>query len=322
MRETLIHRPMVLAAIGLLLGVCTLQNMFAIALVVGALAFFRNVKACLICAAAFLLGAFFAPSTAKVFFPTQWLKAQATVIGVPSRYSNETIAEIRIANTNLLLSGPPDLPLALGETIKIQGDVQPLAEASQRLSDRGIEGRIWVERIQVIDPPPWPDRIGQSWRDSFIDFTNRSVDPSSAAVIQAVTFNSRSALSQNQKEEFSRAGTVHALSTSGLHGGLFMIVLFGLLSLLPIPRGVQIALVGVVLVLYAIASGLHPAVIRAAVVAILLCSAYLVRREPDLLSAIAVAVIVQMLWDASAIYDPGFQLTFTVLTAIALFMPF
>jgi len=52
---------------------------------------------------------------------------------------------------------------------------------------------------------------------------------------------------------------------------------------------------------------------------ITLSAAFLARREPDILSAVALAVIVQLLWDPTAIYDAGFQLTFVVLAAVGLF---
>jgi competence protein ComEC len=112
---------------------------------------------------------------------------------------------------------------------------------------------------------------------------------------------------------------VHIVSASGLHVGLIALLLLWALSLFPIPRWLQLAVLACVLALYAVASGLHPPVVRASIMAFVLAAAYLVRREPDMMSALALAAVVQILWDARAVFDPGFQISFVVVAAFALF---
>lgn len=319
MRETILHRPLALAASGLVLGVIAVNNLFAAITLLFLLVFLRNLRASLVCACAFAIGAVIAPRIELAMFPKQFINTDATVVSVPKLYTTETVAEIRTGNAHLMMSGPPDLHVAIGQRIHIKGNVKPLAEGSSRLADRGIQGRIWVDRLTVLEQSPWIYRVGQGWRDSFVAFVDQTLPARTASAVEAVCFNVQSRLDETDREAFSRAGTVHAIAASGLHVGILVLVLLGLMSLFPIQRVLQLSIVGAVLVLYAIASGLNPPVIRAASMAILVSSAYLARREPDLLSAISLAAIVQLLWDPTALYDAGFQLSFVVLTAVAFF---
>jgi competence protein ComEC len=134
-----------------------------------------------------------------------------------------------------------------------------------------------------------------------------------------VCFNVDSALDPASRDALSRSGTVHVVSASGLHVGLLAAALLAILGRLPIPRWSQLSVLAFVLVLFAVASGLNPPVIRTCVMALILSTAYLLKREPDMLSALGIAAVVQMLWDPRAIFDPGFQLSFTLIGAFALF---
>jgi len=320
MRELLVHRPLMLLATGLVLGVAAVNHWFAIALLIALLAFLRALKPGIACALGFCLGAALAPGTHAAMFPKQWIDVEARVVSVPKLYSDEISATIETRNgIRLQMGGAPTLHFGIGDTVHVKGDAKPLAVGSERLADRGISGRLWADQLKVIAPAPFILRIGQAWRNSFISFVDATLPVRAANATEAVCFNVQSRLDDQDREAFSRAGTVHAISASGLHVGLIALVLFGLLSLIPIPRGVQLGVVAAVLVLYAIASGLHPPVVRAAILFCVLSAAYLARRDPDLLSALGLAAVVQLLWDPTAIYDVGFQFTFVVLLAVGVF---
>lgn len=89
--------------------------------------------------------------------------------------------------------------------------------------------------------------------------------------------------------------------------------------LLPIPRGAQLGIAAAILALYAIATGLHAAVVRAALMFVIANSAYLVRREADWLSGLAASSILYLLWNPSGVYEMGFQFSVIAVLFIALF---
>lgn len=109
------------------------------------------------------------------------------------------------------------------------------------------------------------------------------------------------------------------MSASGLHVGIFAVFLNFVLARLPVDRRIQIGLLLVVLLLYMGATGLRPPVVRAVAMAALIMPAYLWRREGDLLSALGIAAIGNLLFDPRAVWDVGFQLSFVAVFAIGLF---
>jgi len=319
MREILSKRPLVLSAAGLVLGILAVQSWAAAFLLLCMLLLVRDVRPCLIIVFGLLLGAAIAPTSSRAIFAKQIVDANARVLSVPKLYPTEKVAIVQVGNNKLMLSCPANVSLQLGQIVHLHGEAKPFGVGSNRLADRGIVGRIRSERISVVQDAPFIDRIGQTWRDSFVAFADSSLPPRSAAAVEAVCFDVQSRLDDADRESFVRAGTVHAISASGLHVGVLVLLLFGLMSFFPIPRWLQLSVVAVVLLLYCIASGLHPPVLRASVVAVVLAAAFLFRREPDFLSAIALAAVLQLLWDPTSVYDAGFQLTFVVLSAVALF---
>ena len=48
-------------------------------------------------------------------------------------------------------------------------------------------------------------------------------------------------------------------------------------------------------------------------------TAYLVRREPDGLSALAFAALLTVLWQPASVYDLGFQLSYAIMAALVMF---
>jgi competence protein ComEC len=88
---------------------------------------------------------------------------------------------------------------------------------------------------------------------------------------------------------------------------------------LPVPKGLQVLLVSVVLVAYAGASGLNMAVIRALIMGCVVLAAPLFRREPDGLSAMGLAGIVGLLIDPAEIIGVGFWLSFSAAGALIAF---
>jgi competence protein ComEC len=73
------------------------------------------------------------------------------------------------------------------------------------------------------------------------------------------------------------------------------------------------------LIVYALAAGLQPQIVRASVMAILGLTAYLFQRDPDALSALSLSGIAYLLWRPDAVYGMAFQLSFITVACIAMF---
>ncbi|HWA82661.1 MAG TPA: ComEC/Rec2 family competence protein, partial [Fimbriimonadaceae bacterium] len=140
-----------------------------------------------------------------------------------------------------------------------------------------------------------------------------------SALLDSMCFHVGGGIDEATKDEILASGAVHLLQSSGLQAILIAQSLFWIFSWLPVPRWGQIAAVAAILALYAIATGSSPSILRAVAMSLLAQSAYLVRREPDWPSALALSSILYLLWRPGGVYEAGFQLTFLAVLAISAF---
>lgn len=148
-------------------------------------------------------------------------------------------------------------------------------------------------------------------RDKIMQVTRETLSPVHAAMLNGMMFGSRGEIPRDLQEAFSESGLAHLLCVSGLHVGL---VLGGLLMLLRM-LGVSVSgmpfIATPVLFFYAAMTGFGPAVLRAAVMALLLLWAHCLGRERDWPTTLAVAALVVLAVNPLQIYEAGFQLSFT-----------
>lgn len=148
-----------------------------------------------------------------------------------------------------------------------------------------------------------------------------SLPPAQGAVLQGMLVGDRQHLPPSVADDLERTGASHLLATAGLHVGLLLALLLGILSLLRTPRRTAAAAAMVLLVLYALMAGGRPAVSRAALVGCIFLLATVLEREPDLWTSLSAAALGLLMVDPRAILDAGFQLTFCTVVSIALLMP-
>ena len=140
-----------------------------------------------------------------------------------------------------------------------------------------------------------------------------------AALLAGLLFSDTGALPEDVQREFARAGTVHILSTSGLH----VVLLAGILSIFlparrPKAKRWRAAFLLCALIFFALMTGLRPAVVRAVVMTGAALAGPLFDRESDIWSAIALAAIALVATSPGNLLDPGFQLSFAAAIALAL----
>jgi competence protein ComEC len=140
-----------------------------------------------------------------------------------------------------------------------------------------------------------------------------------AGLLRGLLFSDTSALPAGARDDFARSGTVHVLSTSGIHIAL----LAGLIGFFwrterPSARKRRAALLLCALLFFALMTGLRPAVLRAVLMTGLVLAAPLFDREADVWSALALAALVLVAASPGNLLDPGFQLSFAAALALAL----
>lgn len=108
---------------------------------------------------------------------------------------------------------------------------------------------------------------------------------------------------------FSATGIIHILSVSGSHVALLFGFLYLLGRWLSAPRRLVILPAILLVLFYAVLSGLVPPVIRAAVMGILSVVGIFLDRERATLNLLGAAVFGMLLWDPYYVYDVSFQLS-------------
>ena len=140
-------------------------------------------------------------------------------------------------------------------------------------------------------------------------------------VIEAIVLGRSYDVDQSLLDDFRATGLYHCLAVDGLKvagvgGGAAAVVLL-------LGFGSYVAQIAALLTIgaYALAVGLHPSVVRAALAAGLGSLAWLAGRERDRWQALLVGVAVLLGWNPYALFDAGFQLSFSAVASIFVVTP-
>lgn len=270
----------------------------------------------------FVIGWIIAPFNHKEeTLPSSFVQTKASVISVPKHSPFGRSCEIEFSNQRYLLEWKGKPSLALGDEIQFQGVIQPFSEVKQNFwKTKLVLGRIIpTQTIQKRGEGFFLWRWGMQIHESFTQFTNASLLPKAASVLNAICLNDRSSLDPFFQDAAFRSGTLHIFSVSGLHVILVASLMAWIFRFLPLPRSLVILLEGFCLFLYVSATGLQAPAVRAALVSFIASTAFLWHKEPDSLSALSFAGIFYLLWQPYSLLNLGFQLSFICTSALILF---
>jgi len=135
-------------------------------------------------------------------------------------------------------------------------------------------------------------------------------------VIHSMFLGEKQSASTSVINNFRFAGVMHVFAVSGLHvmivGGIGML----LLKLIGLPRSWSVLVAVGLMFLYAGITGWQISATRAAVMATVLLSGWIFKRQPCMLSSLSLAAIIVCFWDSHQVFSPGFQLSFGVVLSI------
>jgi competence protein ComEC len=187
-------------------------------------------------------------------------------------------------------------------------------------------------RLQIVSHAPgsWRCRLfaAQSWASrrmqAFVDSrANHSLPPGlrlapeDAAMLNAMLFGDRLELSPSLRAGFERTGTFHLFVVSGLHIALLMGVVYWLLRRFRMPQPAAVLLTIAIAASYAALTGFGAPAQRALAMSAMYLLARWIGRKASALNALGAAALVVLAFDPRAIFEPGFQMTFLVILAVA-----
>ena len=226
-------------------------------------------------------------------------------------------------------------PIRLGEYAIIEGTPKPLflIEEEGRINLRGrymssnTRGRIYDGVYRTASNK---DLQRFHYKDTFIDKLYRkglliagvlreSIDNNighnlegpQKVLAQALALGGHySELGEDQMKAFSYTGLIHILSISGSHIALLLALVYGLGRLIKLKKRTCLILGIIVACIYCGIVGGDAPVVRATMMSILMCMAYVKGRLYQAKQALCICAILCVIYDPFSLFDVSFQLSF------------
>lgn len=224
--------------------------------------------------------------------------------------------------------------LAAGQPVQVAGRISRVAgplnpgEFDRRafLQAQGIRLAMTVDEPAGVLADPggrWSGGAGwlgaiRAWsRDRLID----GLDPRAASLATALVLGRRDDIDPEVVDAFARTGTTHLLAVSGLQLQVMAWAIGMGLVVIGVPRRLRYLLVGSAAAGYALLVGCSPSVMRSMVMTVAFCTAMFASRTTGPADALALAGVLTIVANPSAVFDVGCQLSFLAVGALFWLMP-
>ena len=143
-----------------------------------------------------------------------------------------------------------------------------------------------------------------------------------ASLAQGLILGKRGTIPPSLKDGFTRTGTAHLLTISGLHLSIMAGIMLGLgIWLFGRRRSLYIWLALGAIWLYALITGMHPPVVRGAIMASLFLTAELLGRQRSAITALTFAAAVMVGINPQVLWTASFQMSFIAIAGLIFIFP-
>lgn len=190
---------------------------------------------------------------------------------------------------------------------------------------QAVDGVVEASRDEVEWVAPatgWrrPLRALFAVRHRLVGELQQVVNPPTAALLSALLVGDRTALPRPVVASFETTGTVHLLSVSGWHVALLGGVVW-LVARLVWPRRLAALATIAGLASYCLLAGAQPPIVRATLMGVLGLAGLCLVRVSDPLNALGAAALAILAVWPRALWDPGCQMSFASVWALATMAP-
>ncbi|HVT11887.1 MAG TPA: ComEC/Rec2 family competence protein [Fimbriimonadaceae bacterium] len=322
-RAELERRPLLVFCLGLIVGLTLARHPIHFLFLLPCYWLLTGFRSRAWLTAGFVIGAFLGPGRPPAMLLERTpVRGDWRVATMPAIQPFGQTCEIERDGVRLSLTYQGSRVLVKGATIRLTGIAKPVKEGALAFFEqRNLVGRVDAteSEVEIAQEAPWIYGLASAWRGRFLNLTARNLSPRDSALLDSMCFHVNGGIDDGTKDEILASGAVHLLQSSGLQAILIAQSLFWLFSWLPAPRWAQILVVAAILGLYVVATGSSPSILRAVTMSLLAQCAYLVRREPDWPSALALSSILYLFWFPGGVYEVGFQLTFLAVLTMSAF---
>ena len=216
-----------------------------------------------------------------------------------------------------------------GDVLKITGKPQTPHQFEDfdyktYLERQGIYSVIYYPGVELLDrgqgskPLQWL----YSLRERLSASLARALPEPQGSLAQGILLGLRGNVPDSLYQAFSRTGTAHLLAISGLHISIIiaMLLSFGIL-VFGRRYSIYIWLTLALMWLYALLAGMHPPIIRAAIMGSLFLIAEYLGRQRSAIIALAFAAAVMVGIQPYVLWSASFQLSFSAMAGLILLFP-
>lgn len=187
-----------------------------------------------------------------------------------------------------------------------------------------LSGSFAADRIVRLGREPGLLHEAQRWRESMeIMIEQSKLSLNSKGLLCALLLGDKTMISADVREDFAGAGIAHVLAVSGLHVGIIALIV----SWVFIPfdlrgrRKLRYMLTIILLLLFAMLTGLSAPVVRAVIMAVCVLVAMIQERQRQSLNLLCLAAFVMLFFNPRSLFDIGFQLSFAATFAVVTLAP-
>ncbi|MFC2060358.1 DNA internalization-related competence protein ComEC/Rec2 [Chloroflexota bacterium] len=247
-----------------------------------------------------------------------------------------SVTEIRIGNHWQQVSGTalvfvPRYPAySYGDVLLVDGKLEtPLQfdgfDYQSYLAHQGIYTTMLYPKIEVLDRGKGSKLLGwvYSLRDRLSQTLVKILPEPQASLAQGIILGIRGNIPSSLRDDFSHTGTAHLLAISGLHLSIVAGVLLGIgIWLFGRRHHIYIWSALAIIWLYVLLTGMHPPLVRSAIMVSLYLIAELLGRQRSTITALAFTAAVMTGISPHILWDASFQMTFLAMAGLTMIFPF
>ena len=301
-----------------------------------------------LCLFAFFGGTFYSQSTfptdneehIKFYNDTQTLTTKGMVSQDPDVRDKNT--RLRLSNIEVeqdekwqevkgdaLIFVPRYPAYSYGDILLIEGELEtpPRFEDfdyADYLANEGIYSTMLYPTIEVLEtgrgfkPLEWLFSL----RNDLSHTLTQALPEPQASLAQGIILGIRGNIPADLKDDFSITGTAHLLAISGLHLSIVAGIMLSIgIWLFGRRRYLYIWLALTVIWFYALLTGLHPPIVRGAIMASIFLSAELLGRQRSAFTALTFAAAIMVGVEPQVLFTASFQMSFLAMAGIILIFP-
>ena len=203
---------------------------------------------------------------------------------------------------------------------------QTLFDNSKYWHLKGVSENLWLkqEELYFIDSQlSWFLSIRKKQIEWLELLQKQDLNQSTKQLTSALVLGDKRGVSKDISSTFTNLGLIHTLALSGLHVsliyGIFALILSVVLKYRPKLQSVVLVLI---IISYAILTGLSPSVMRASLMFLLYAFSLAINRRTTAFNIVFLSALILLIYNQNLLFDIGFQLSYLAVLGILYFYKF